>query len=152
LLAFVLLLVSWLEDKGKTRKAVMKGLKSLIGILGDFSAILLLVGLMLTLVSPATISRIVGAQTGVVGMLIASLVGAVTLIPGFVAFPLAKSLLDKGAGVVQIAVLVSTLMMVGVVTAPLESRYFGRKETFLRNGLAYVWSFIAAVVIGLVVR
>jgi hypothetical protein len=46
-------------------------------------------------------------------MLIAGLVGSITLIPAFVAFPLAAALLHNGAGIMQIAVFVSTLMMVG---------------------------------------
>lgn len=58
-------------------------------------------------------------------MLIAGLVGSITLIPGFVAFPLAAALLDNVAGYMQIAVFISTLMMVGIVTIPLEIRSFG---------------------------
>ena len=38
----------------------------------------------------------------------------------------------------------TTLMMVGVVTLPLEIAYFGRSVAVVRN----VLSFIAAVVIG----
>lgn len=43
-------------------------------------------------------------------------------------------------------------MMVGVVTIPVEIKYFGRKATLLRNGMAFVFSFIAAIVIGVVFR
>lgn len=83
-------------------------------------------------------------------MLMASIVGSVTLIPGFVAFPLASALLNNGAGFMQIAVFISTLMMVGIVTIPLEIKYFGRKATILRNSLAFVFSFIVAIAIGVV--
>ena len=38
-------------------------------------------------------------------------------------------------------------MMVGVMTFPLEARYFGKKVAFIRNAL----NFIAAIVIGIVV-
>lgn len=113
---------------------------------------LAIVGLVLTFLSPTTVAGLIGAGTRFVGMIITSLIGAVTLIPGFVAFPLAKSLLERGAGIAQIAVFVSTLMMVGFVTAPLEIRYFGRKVTLLRNGLAYLYSFIVAFIIGVVVK
>ena len=50
----------------------------------------------------------------------------------------------------QIAVFISTLMMVGVVTIPIEIKYFGKKATFIRNGMAFVFSFIVAIVIGVV--
>lgn len=55
-------------------------------------AILLLIGFILPFLNPQTISRLLGADSGALGMVIAAAVGCVTLIPGFVAFPLAASL------------------------------------------------------------
>jgi hypothetical protein len=42
-------------------------------------------------------------------------------------------------------------MMVGVVTMPIEIKYFGKKLTILRNLLAFLFSFIVAMVISWVV-
>ncbi|MDN5326135.1 MAG: hypothetical protein PWP41_831 [Moorella sp. (in: firmicutes)] len=151
LLALGGLLISYGKDRHKTRLALMKGWKAFTNILPDFTVVLALIGIMLTYLSPHTIAALVGKNSGFPGMLASSIVGSITLIPGFVAFPLAKSLLDRGAGIMQMAVFVSTLMMVGVVTAPLESKYFGKKETVLRNSLSYVFSFIVAIIIGMVV-
>ncbi|MGI6285696.1 permease [Neomoorella humiferrea] len=151
LLALGGLVFSFIKDRQKTKMAVMKGWKAFTNILPDFAVVLALIGIMLTYLSPHTIATLVGKSSGFWGMLASSIVGSITLIPGFVAFPLAKSLLDRGAGIMQMAVFVSTLMMVGVVTAPLESRYFGKKETILRNSLSYVFSFIVAIIIGMVV-
>ena len=91
-----------------------------------------------------------GAESAYWGVLIASLIGSITLIPGFIAFPLAVALLNNGAGVMQIAAFISTLMMVGVITLPLEIQYFGKKAAFLRNGLAYAFSIIVALIMGAV--
>ncbi|WP_338833264.1 hypothetical protein MHLNE_22380 [Moorella humiferrea] len=151
LLALGGLVFSFIKDRQKTKMAVMKGWKAFTNILPDFAVVLALIGIMLTYLSPPTIAALVGKSSGFWGMLASSIVGSITLIPGFVAFPLTKSLLDRGAGITQMAVFVSTLMMVGVVTAPLESRYFGKKETILRNSLSYVFSFIVAMIIGMVV-
>ena len=144
--------VSWLADRGKTRQALRKATGSFLNVMPEFAAVLALVGVMLTFISPATIGRVLGTGSGPLGFLLASLVGSITLIPGFVAFPLAATLLAQGAGVAQVAVFVSTLMMVGFVTFPLERRYFGQRAALLRNGLAYAWSFVVAWVIGLAVR
>lgn len=143
--------LSYLKDPARTRQAVRKALGALNNILPEFLVVLGLVGLMLTFLSPDVIGRAVGAGSGWMGMILASLIGSITLIPGFVAFPLAASLLGRGAGAAQIALFISTLMMVGVVTFPLETRYFGRREALLRNGLAYGWSFIVAAIVGWVV-
>lgn len=152
LLALVGLMVSAYKDRNKTRQALEKAWKSFVNLLPDFAGILALVGLALTVISPEIISQLIGEESGATGLLLASLIGAITLIPGFVAFPLAYSLLQKGAGIMQVAVFVSTLMMVGFVTMPLEKKHFGAKATYLRNGLSYVFSFIVALVMGVVIR
>ena len=55
-----------------------------------------------------------------------------------------KGLLKIGA-VYVLAVFLTTLMMVGVVTFPVEMKFFGFKATLLRNSL----SFVGAIIIGL---
>lgn len=130
--------------------ALKKAWKSFENILPQFLSILIVIGIILAYLSPTTISKLIGQQSGWVGLVIASLIGSATLIPGFVAFPLAAVLLDSGAGFMQIAVFISTLMMVGVVTLPLEIQYFGLKAAVSRNILAYGFSFIVAIVIGVV--
>ncbi|AET68187.1 putative permease [Desulfosporosinus orientis DSM 765] len=145
-------MLSLIKDKTKTKKALTKAWKSFENILPQFLSILVIVGIMLAALSPETISKLVGQQSGWLGMLIASVIGSITLIPGFVAFPLASALLNNGAGIMQIAVFISALMMVGIVTLPLEIKYFGKKATILRNSSAFVFSYIAAIVIGMVLR
>ncbi len=152
LLAAVGLVASAIADRKKTKQALVKAWKSFSNLLPDFSGVLALVGLVLTILSPEVISSVIGGRSGVLGMVIASIVGAITLIPGFVSFPLAASLLERGAGVMQVAVFVSTLMMVGFVTMPLERKHFGAKAAYLRNGLSYVYSFLVAFLLGVVVR
>lgn len=150
--AFGFLVLSFIKDKKKTYMALKKAWKSFENILPQFLAILVIIGIMLAVLSPEVISGLIGEKSGWLGMLMASLVGSVTLIPGFVAFPLASALLKNGAGFMQIAVFISTLMMVGIVTIPLEIKYFGRKAALLRNSLAFAFSFVVAIAIGVVLR
>lgn len=150
-LAIISLSVSFWASPKRTGLALKKSWKALNNMLPEFIAVLILVGLIITVLTPETISRFIGQDTGLWGMALASVVGAITLIPGFVAFPLASSLLEHGAGLTQIAVFVSTLMMVGVVTAPLEIRYFGYRHTLWRNGLSFALSFLVAYLLGVMV-
>lgn len=144
----ILLAFSTQKDKAKTRKALMKGLKALEGILPEFLIVVMIVAVVLAVFDPPTIALLIGSGSSWTGILIASLVGAITLIPGFVAFPAAAELLRNGAGVTQIAAFVSSLMMVGVVTLPLEIRYFGKKASVGRNALAFAFSIVAALFVG----
>lgn len=149
-LAAVVLGVSFVKDRKKTALSLKRAWKMFINILPQFVAILLLVGLVLAVVTPETIQRVIGAESGFLGMLITSLLGAITLVPVIIAFPIAAELLNNGAGITQIAVFISTLTMVGFVTLPMEIKYLGKKVAVLRNVLAYLFAFATAFIIGAV--
>ena len=147
----LLMAVSWYRDREKTKKALKKAWKAFENILPEFLVVILMVGILLAVIDPEMISKIVGKDSGMYGVVLAAVIGAVTLIPGFVAFPMAAMLLKGGAGYMQIGAFVSTLMMVGVVTLPVEIKYFGKKLAIYRNLLAFLFSFIVAYFIGLTV-
>ncbi len=147
-LALLLLAVSYAKDRENTKKSVIKAWNAFAGILPQILVILLVIGLTLALISPEKIDLLFGRQSGWFGVLAAALLGAITLIPGFVAFPLAAALYRHGGGVVQIAVFVCTLMAVGVLTLPLEIEHFGVRASLLRNGLAFLFSFGVAFAMG----
>ena len=150
-LAGILLILSFFKDKKKTKMALKKAWKAFENILPEFLVVILLVGFMLAILDADTISGVIGAKSGWFGVILASIIGSITLIPGFVAFPTAAILLENGAGYMQIAAFISTLMMVGVVTMPVEIKYFGKKSTILRNLSAFLFSFLVAFIINLVV-
>ncbi len=150
-LAIIALAVSMAKSRQKTWMAARKALKSFEGIMPQFLVVLILVSASLAALDNQTITRFIGAGSGPLGIIAASLVGAVTLIPGFVAFPVAAALMKEGAGATQIAAFVSSLMMVGVVTLPMEMKYFGRRAALMRNGLAFIFSLVVAVFVGWVV-
>ena len=142
----VLLTISYVKDRNKTMLSLKRAWKMFINVLPQFISILFLAGLLLAAVSPETIQYVIGAQSGFRGMLTAALLGAVTLVPVLVAFPVAARLLQNGAGVTQTAVFISTLTM--FVTLPMEIKYLGKKAAVLRNALAFLFSFAAAFLIG----
>jgi len=143
----LLLFVSFRKDKKKTIQGLKKSWKAFENILPLFLSIIMLIGLGLALLSPQVISRWIGEKSGWFGILAAAFIGSVTLIPGWITFPLAAVLLKSGAGFLQITVFVSTSMMVGVVTLPAEIiRYLGRKVAVFRNTLALVLSFIVSLI------
>ena len=151
-LAALLLLFSFLKDKRKTLLSLKKAWKMFTGVLPQFIAILLFVGVALAVLSPETIRRMIGEETGFIGMLLASLVGAVSLVPVMIAFPIVAELLESGAGIIQMAVFVSTLTTVGLITIPIETKYLGKKIAVLRNMLAFVFSFITAYLLGVLLK
>ena len=150
-LAGAALIASLIKSREKTVLALKKAWKAFENILPQLLSILILIGVMLAILTPEQISQLLGEKSGWVGVLIAAAIGSITLVPAFVAFPLAAALLRSGAGTMQIAAFVSTLMMVGVVTLPIEMKYFGKKAAIVRNSAALCFSFLVAYVMGAVI-
>lgn len=150
IIAILSLIISFFKSKEKTKMVLKKAWKSFENIMPQFLSIILIIGVMLAVLTPEQISKFLGQDSGIMGVVMAAFIGAVTLIPGFVAFPLASALLHNGAGITQIAAFVSTLMMVGIITIPVEIEYFGKKVTIIRNLLAFIFSFIVAGVMGVI--
>lgn len=149
--AAFLLFLSLIKDRKKTKQSLMKAWNSFENILPQMLGLISLIGIVLAFLNPDVVGRILGSSSGYLGVLIAALVGSITLIPAFVAFPLAAMLLAKGAGYMQLSAFVSTLTMVGLITLPLETKFFGKKFAILRNSLAFVLAFFVAYIINLVV-
>ena len=148
--ALIFLFLSWRKSREKTRAALRKAWKSCVGVLPLFFAILLCMGFLLAFVDESVIRQVVGKESGMLGIALSGLIGSVTLIPAFAAYPAAAELLRVTGGYAQITMLITSLMMVGLVTLPMESRFFGLKAALWRNGLGLVYSFALAVFVGAV--
>ena len=148
-LAAIGLIFSFIKSKEKTKIALKKALKAFENIMPQFLGIILLIGLILSMLSPGQISQLMGEESGWLGTLLGALVGAITLMPSFVAFPLCAALLESGAGYMQIGAFISSLTIVGVVTFPIEMLYFGKKAALIRNTMGFIFSLIIGGIIGM---
>lgn len=147
----VALLVSLAADRRKTLAAISRGLKMFVGVIPILLGVLAAVSLVLTAVTPRMLEGILSG-TGPLPFLSALGVGSIALIPGFIAYPLAAVLRQNGATVPVLAAFITSLMMVGVLTLPLEARYFGWRAALLRNGLAFCGAVIVAAGMAWVLR
>lgn len=151
-IALTLLIISFIKDRVKTKESMKIALKTFINLLPSALSIMLFIGITLTVVNPKIISSIIGSQSGILGTIIALLVGSVTLMPSFIAFPLGGSLLRAGAGYTQVAAFVSTIMAVGVATLPIEIKYFNKSIALKRIILSFIVCIIFTIIIGLVMQ
>lgn len=139
--------LSFCKDRQKTRAALARSWKMFLNLLPDLLAIMLFVGVSLSVLTPATISSMIGETSGWMGMVSALLIGSVALIPSFIVFPLGATLVENGAGLAQVAALMASLMAVGVVTIPLESRLFGKRFAYARNASAFLMCLLFALLV-----
>lgn len=148
-IAGLALLVSFIANRDKTLKALKIAAKRFTNILPAFLVMLVLVSIVLFLIPDEIISDYLGTSNKSVGILLAAILGSITLMPGFIAFPLSGILLQKGVAYTVIATFTTTLMMVGVVTYPIEKAYFGATVTILRNAVGLLIALCVAGVIGI---
>ncbi len=149
IVAGLALLISLIFSRSKTIRGLKVAARRFIRILPAFLIMLILISVVLYLVSDELISRYLGSDNKFTAMALASLLGSVTFMPGFITFPLAGILVQKGVAYMVIAAFTTTLMMVGVLTAPIEKAYFGLKVTVIRNVVGFFIALTVAIMIGL---
>ncbi len=143
-------IISMVKDKKKTLRSIKMSSSMMKNMVGEIIGILFLIGLLLTFIPPESIKRYLGESNTLVATLAAALVGSITLVPAFVAFPLVGSLIKVGASIIPAVAFLTTLTMVGIVTFPLEKKEFGIKFTIVRNCLSFVFAIAIALVMGVV--
>lgn len=147
----IFLVISLIKDKGKTKNALKMAFGMGKGMLVSILSIIFLIGLVLTFLPPQEIAVYVGKQDVFLATVIAAALGAVTLIPAFIAFPLVGTLVNAGVGIIPSVAFLTTLTMVGFVTMPLEKEEFGTKFTLVRNGLSFVFALVIALAMGVII-
>ena len=149
-IATIYLGISFIKDKHKTKAALLSSWKMFRNVLPDLLAIMLFVGLALSLLTPSLISSIIGENSGLLGIIYSTIIGSIALVPSFIVFPLGHTLVQNGAALPQVAVLMSTLMSVGLATLPMEQKTFGRNFAYARNISAIIMSLLFALIIWVV--
>lgn len=142
------LLIALYRDWERGINSLKRGLFSFVRILPTVLTIVVIIGLLLGFVPPDMLRQVVGDQSGIGGLFLTGSIGSVLHIPAIVAFPLAASFQDMGAPVSIVAVFITTLTMIGIVTLPLEIRELGWRFAILRNGLSFVGAVLIALVMG----
>jgi len=142
-------IISFLVSRKKTFQALRIAYRRLVKILPAFLVMLVLVSIVLFLVPESLISTYLGGNNRYVGVLIGAVLGSVVLMPGFIAYPLCGILLQKGVAYMVLSAFSTTLMMVGVLTYPVEKAYLGTKVTVIRNLISFAIALLVALATGL---
>ena len=148
--ASVSLIISAFKDVSKTKKALKAALKIFINMLPLLWITLALVSIVLYFLPDYVIAEYLGTTDIFKGVTLASLLGSISLLPGFISFPLCGLLLKKGVSYTVLAAFTTSLMMVGILTYPIEKKYFGAKLTIIRNIAGFITAIIVSLVIGMI--
>jgi len=146
----ILFIISLFANRQKTIKALKIAFKRFSKILPAFLTMLILISIVLYIFPQELILKYLGIGNKYISTLIASLIGSITLMPGFIAFPLAGILRQQGVPYMVISAFTTTLMLVGIITFPVEREYFGVKITIIRNIICFIIAIIVAFIMGVV--
>ena len=143
--AAALMLLSYIKDKNKTKKALITTGKIALNVLPVLFFIFILMGIIQIFVTKDLVVKLLGTGSGIWGILIGELVGAVALIEPAAVFPFSGSLIAKGATYGVIYAFASTAVLIGIATLPAEITFMGKKFTVVRNVLTFVLIFLIAL-------
>lgn len=145
LIAVILMGLSFLKDKQKTREAVKATFKIFYVVLPVLVFVFVLMGLIQAYVSREVIVSILGQKSGLLGILYAEIIGSIALFLPPAVFPFGGYLHDNWASYGAIAGFVFTAILIGVTTLPLELKLFGKRFTLVRNLLTFGLTFFIAI-------
>lgn len=148
--AGIALLISFLFNKNKTGKALQLALKKILKLMPIFLILTFFIATALYFIPEELILKTLGKENLFSGVVSSSFLGSIALIPGFVVFPLCGILREQGVSYTVLSSFTTTLMMVGILTFPLERQYLGTKLALVRNLSGLLMAIIVALVTGII--
>lgn len=142
------LLYSLKKDFRATKKALKIAVKKGISLAPWMIGIIIIIGILLSFAPPELIETYLGGEISIIQLVGAALAGTISMIPNLVSVPLMASLVESGASYTTVAAFLTTLIMVGIVTLPLEIKELGKKIALWRNIFSFLFAIIIALIIG----
>jgi uncharacterized membrane protein YraQ (UPF0718 family) len=145
----LLLTVSFIKDGQKTVKGLRIALKRFLKIGPAFLLMMLLVSVTLFLIPEELIFRFLSSGSIWLATAAGALIGSIVLMPGFIAYPLCAVLREYGVAYMVLSGFTTTLMMVGVLSFPIEKTIFGFRVALVRNIISLLIGLTVAVATGI---
>ena len=147
--ATVVLLVLYPERRPLAVRTIRDYLAEMLQVL---PAIVILMGLFAVWVTREQVTRHLGHASGLRGAVVALVLGALPTGPLYVAFPVARGLLDKGASTANVIIFLSAWACLKLPQEIMELRFLGLEFMLLRLGLTAGFVLLMGTLIGAVVR
>jgi len=152
LIALVLLGISLLKEKQRTKEAIKATVKIFYVVMPVLIFVFVLMGLIQAYISRETITSILGQKSGILGILYAEIVGCIALFMPPAVFPFGGYLHDNGASYGSIAGFVFTAILIGITTLPVEIKFLGKRFTIARNIFTFILAFFIALLMEVILR
>ncbi len=142
-LAIVLLAIGYSKGNGQHIQGLGSGLKMIVEIIPLLLFAFIVAGMIQVLLPQELLSRWIGEESGLKGILIGTLAGGVTPGGPYVSLPVVAGLLKAGAGVGTLVAFLTAWSLWAVARLPMEIGILGWKFTFIRLACTFFFPPIA---------
>ena len=149
-LAAILLVVGYYGGKGQHLTGLRSALNTTVQVLPLLLLSFIVAGMVQVLVPRETISKWTGAESGMRGILIGTVVGSLTPGGPYVFLPIAAGFLRAGAGVGTVVAFLAGKSLWAVTNLPMEVGIMGWKFTLIRLASTFLFAPLAGVIAQLV--
>ncbi len=144
-LFYIVLAIWWPDISGRSASVALDYLQEMVLIIPP---VFVLMGLLEVWVPKDKIQQLIGKGSGLKGVAVSFVLGTLPTGPLYLAFPIAGTLLQKGARISNIVVFLGAWAAIKIPQLMLEVQFLGLPFTTLRFAL----TLTAVIVIGLVLE
>lgn len=145
-LALILFLLAYHRGEGQHIAGVKSGLRITLQVLPLLIFAFIAAGMVQVLIPRETISRWIGAESGMRGILIGTVVGGLTPGGPYVSLPIAAGFLKAGAGVGTMVAFLTGWSLWAVSRLPMEVGILGWRFTLIRLATTFFFPPIAGLI------
>lgn len=146
ILATVLLAIGYSRGGGQHIQGLNSGLKMIVEIIPLLLFAFIVAGMIQVLLPQELLSKWIGEESGLKGILIGTLAGGVTPGGPYVSLPVVAGLLKAGAGVGTLVAFLTAWSLWAVARLPMEIGILGWKFTFVRLACTFFFPPIAGYI------
>jgi len=151
-LSVIFVLIGYVKGQQEHIVGLKLGMKMIIEILPLLFFAFILAGMVQVLIPKETISKWIGIESGMKGILLGTVAGAIAPGGPYVSLPLAAGLLKSGAGVGTMVAFLTGWSLWAVTRLPMEIGILGWKFTIVRFASTFIFppiaGFIAQAIFG----
>jgi len=145
-LAIILLAIGYSKGGGQHIQGLNSGLKMIVEIIPLLLFAFIVAGMVQVLLPQEVLSRWIGEESGMKGILIGTLAGGVTPGGPYVSLPVVAGLLKAGAGVGIMVAFLTSWSLWAVSRLPMEIGILGWKFTLVRLACTFFFPPIAGII------
>jgi len=145
-LALILIIIGYFRGGGEHIAGLKIGGNLLIQVLPLMILALIVAGMVQVLIPREIISRWLGAESGIKGILIGTLMGSLTPSGPFVSLPIAAGFLRVGASVGTLVAFMTAWSILAVHRLPMEVGIMGWKFALIRLATTFFFPPIAGLI------